>query len=155
MIYADTNFLLACHFQVPGRSDAVERFLRGNSLPVIVGELAELEAENRFARECGTPDGPQWQCFQARLDAGDWIREPVTWPSLRDKTRELLAGYAPRASLGTADVMHLAAAKLAGCTWFASFDTHSNARALALALRLKIFPDPTTEDRRKLACLRK
>lgn len=154
MIYADTNFLLACHFQVPGRSDLVERFLRRNSLPVIVGELAELEAENRFTREAGESAGPQWRCLQARLDAGIWIREPVAWPALRSKTRELFARYSARANLGTADVMHLAAAILAGCTLFASFDTNSHARALALALRLKVFPESTREDQARLTRLR-
>ena len=154
MIYADTNFLMACHFQVPGRSERVERFLRRNSQPVIVGELAELEAENRFACECGQADGPQWRCLQARLDAGGWMRDPVAWPVVREKTRELFARYSSRASLGTADVMHLAAAQLAGCTLFASFDTRSRARALALALRLKVFPEATVEDKAGLAILR-
>lgn len=154
MIYADTNFLLACHFQVPGRSDLVERFLRRNSLPVVVGELAELEAENRFTREAGEAGGPQWRSLQARLDSETWIREPIAWPALRNKTRELFARYSARANLGTADVMHLAAATLAGCTLFASFDTNSHARALALALRFKVFPELTQEDQVRLARLR-
>jgi hypothetical protein len=42
--------------------------------------------------------------------------------------------------------MHLAAAILAGCTLFASFDTNSHARALALALRLEVFPESNRED---------
>lgn len=155
MIYADTNFILACHFQVPGRTGQVERFVRRNTLPIVIGELAELEAENRFAREAGMPDGPQWRCLQARLDSGGWIRSPIHWPALLKGTRQILSRYAPSASLGTADVMHLAAARLAGCTMFASFDTRSHARALALALRLKVFPDPTEDDLARLAQLRK
>jgi hypothetical protein len=66
--------MLAFGFQVPGRLDWVERFLRRNSLPVIVGELAEQEAENRFVRESGEAAGPQWRRLQASRDARIWKR---------------------------------------------------------------------------------
>ncbi len=35
MIHADTNFLMACYFQVPGRSEAVGRFMLQYEQPVV------------------------------------------------------------------------------------------------------------------------
>jgi len=45
---------------------------------------------------------------------------------------------------GTLDTLHVALAQLAGCTWFLSFDTNSNARMLAASARLKVYPELTT-----------
>ena len=155
MIYADTNFLSATFFDEDERHPQVERFLRHNSRPVVVGELAELEAENIFARLTGHPDSPPWRDLQSCLEAGEWRREPVNWPAVRVQARELFHRYSHRASLGTLDLLHLAAARWAGCQGFASFDTGSSARALAAALRFEVFPELTARDRDLLTRLKR
>lgn len=155
MIYCDTNFLQAAFFDQTERTSLVERFLRRNSQPLLVGELAELEAENVFARMSKQSESLQWVRLQQRLDSGEWRREPANWTAVRTRARELFRRYSHRGTLGTFDIFHLAAAQLAGCRVFASFDTGSSARALAAALRLETFPDLTARDRELLALLRR
>lgn len=50
--------------------------------------------------------------------------------------------------------MILASALKAEATHFLSFDTHSNLRALAAVLKLKVFPELTAADKRRIAALR-
>lgn len=155
MIYADTNFLSVVEFHDPVCTGVCERFLRHNSRPVVVGELAELEAANVFARVSGHADSAEWRRLQARLDTGEWRREPADWLAIRGRARDLFRRYSHKASLGTLDVLHLAAAQLAGCAHFASFDTGSSARALAAALRLEVFPELSARDRELLTRLKR
>jgi predicted nucleic acid-binding protein len=67
---------------------------------------------------------------------------------------ELLDKYAHKAAIGAMDSLIVASALAAGCDWFYSFDTGSNARALAAVCRLKVFPDLNEEDRSRLAAMR-
>lgn len=155
MIYADTNFLSATFFDDEERHPQVERFLRRASRVVVVGELAELEAENVFARLTGRADSPAWRDLQSCLDTREWRREPLDWAGARDQARELFRRYSHRAPLGTLDLLHLAAARLAGCEGFASFDTGSAVRALASVLRFEVFPVLTARDRDLVAQLKR
>ena len=155
MIYADTNFIAAAFFEDAERHPVVARFLRKNDGLIAVGELAELEAENVFARLSGQPDGPAWRDLQACLDAGEWRREPVNWAGTRAEVRQIIRKYSHRTPLGTLELMHLAAARLAGCRGFASFDTGSAARALAAGLGFDVFPELNERDRQLLTRLKK
>ncbi len=141
MDYADTNFLVAAHFEVPGHTDVVERYLRRSTRPFVVGELAELECRSVFARKEHRADGEAWRALTARLDAGDWHREPVSWERVMAKARELIDRHSPRIQVGSLDTLHVAAALVAGCSTFLSFDVQSNARVLAASTRLKVWPE--------------
>jgi len=92
---------------------------------------------------------------ELRSDFGDSIVfHPLEWSLLEKMGAELLAKYAHKSEIGAMDSLIVASAVAAGCDWFYSFDTGSNARALAAACRLKVFPDLTQEDRTRLAALR-
>jgi predicted nucleic acid-binding protein len=92
---------------------------------------------------------------QLRSDFGDSIiLHPFEWSLLEKMGAELLDKYAHKSAIGAMDSLIVASALAAGCDWFYSFDTGSNARALAAVCRLKVFPDLTAEDRTRLAALR-
>jgi hypothetical protein len=66
----------------------------------------------------------------------------------------LIGRFSHKALLGSLDVMLAAHALDSGATHFLSFDTGSNLRALAAVLKLKVFPDLTADDKRRMALLR-
>jgi predicted nucleic acid-binding protein len=150
MDYADTNFLVAAYFQVPTLSESVERFLRRQRRPLVVGELAELECRGVFIRKEQQSGGDAWEDFQARLDRGEWRREPVAWERLTGRTKELQDKYVARLPIGSFDLLHVAAALVAGCSGFLSLDTRSNARVLAACARLKVWPELSAAEKSRL-----
>jgi predicted nucleic acid-binding protein len=77
----------------------------------------------------------------------------LDWSLLEKMGAGLLEKYAHKVAIGAMDSLIVASALAAECDWFYSFDTGSNARALAAACRLKVFPDLTAEDRTRLAAL--
>ncbi len=83
------------------------------------------------------------------------ILHSFPWDDLQTRASNLLAQYAHKAEIGVFDAMIVSAAKAAGAEWFLCFDTGSDARALAAVLRLRVFPDLTSEDKRRLALLRR
>ena len=62
------------------------------------------------------------------------------WEAAASQTIELIERFGAQLNAGTLDTMHVALARLSGCTWFLSFDTNSNARVLAVSARLRVFP---------------
>jgi hypothetical protein len=89
------------------------------------------------------------------LARGAWIRYAAPWTQAVEKTILLINPYGTRASFGTLDAMHVALAQISGCTWFASFDTRSNARVLAAVACLKVCPALKPEEKAILSKLRK
>lgn len=150
MHYADTNLIVATHLHVPEFSPVADRYLRRLGQPVVLGELAELEARGVFIRREGRSDGEGWQRLQSRLDRGEWRREPVAWERLAVKTRELQDKFSARLHVGSFDLLHVAAALSAGCSGFLSFDTNSNARVLAASARLKVWPELSPEEKARV-----
>lgn len=69
-------------------------------------------------------------------------------------SKELFRTYAPRSNVGTLDLLHVAAAKRFGCTWFLSFDSASGCRAVAHACGLRVYPELNSTDRAWLKRLR-
>jgi predicted nucleic acid-binding protein len=82
------------------------------------------------------------------------VFHPLDWSVMERMGAELLDKYAHKAAIGAMDSLIVASALAAGCDWFYSFDTGSNARALAAVCRLKVFPDLNEEDRSRLAAMR-
>ena len=87
MDYADTNFIVAVHFRT-AHTGLVEKFIRRQSLPVAVGELAELECRSVFARLSGRRQSEHWERLQQRFLGDDWVRQPVVWDEVAATTRE-------------------------------------------------------------------
>ena len=141
MNYLDANFIAALHFNVAGQTDLAARFVRKSSLPFLVSGLAELEARRAFVRRTGQSRSEPWEVFSEKLETGTWTRYPVAWERTATRALELIEQFGARFNAGTLDTLHVALAQLSGCTWFLSFDTHSNARVLAASARLKVFPD--------------
>lgn len=139
MDYADTNFVVGLHFR-SANSGLAEKFMRRHSLPVVVGELTELECRGVFARLTGKRDSEAWERLQARFDGERWLRQPVVWELVAAKAVALLDRFAPRLTVGSMDTMHVAAALAGDCTRFLSFDAASNARVLAVSARLAVWP---------------
>jgi len=147
MDYADTNFVVAVFFHNPARTPAVERRLRRQADPVVVGELAEFECRNVFARLERSAHGEAWRGFSERLDRGEWRRQPLSWPGVSVRAERLVDQFAARLSVGSLDVLHVAAALEAGCRCFLSFDSASHARVLAASARLAVWPELTPAER--------
>lgn len=76
----------------------------------------------------------------------------MQWDLQRQKTIELFDRYSHRQSLGTFDVALVASALLTGATTFLSFD--EQAKALAVAERLQVYPKLEASGKRMLARLR-
>ena len=140
MNYLDSNFAAALHFHIAGHTAIAEKYVRRTSRPFVFSELAELECRRAFVVRTGSPDSENWQRLQQLLSGSVWLREPVRWDRLSAKAAELIDRYGTKLQAGTLDTLHVAQALLSGCTWFLSFDSKSNARSLAAACRLKVFP---------------
>ena len=77
----------------------------------------------------------------------------MNWDLLRRECNALAAKYAWKAALGTFDAAIVASVKLAGATRFLSFDV--NARALASAEGIAVFPVLEPAERRLMAQLKR
>jgi predicted nucleic acid-binding protein len=148
MNYLDANFIAALHFNISGQTETAERYVRKTRLPFLISSLAELEARRAFIRRTGHSRSEPWQVFADKLNTGAWLRYPVAWDPAAHRTIELIERFGATLNAGTLDSMHVALAQLSGCTWFLSFDTNSNARVLAAAARLKVYPPLSPSEKR-------
>ena len=150
MNYLDSNFIAALHFNIVGQTAVAEKFVRKASLPFLVSSLADLECRRAFIFRAGHGKSENWLRFQDKLDAGAWLRFPVQWDRAAAKATDLIEKCGATLNCGTLDTLHVALAQLAGCTWFLSFDTNSNARVLAASARLKVYPELTPQEKAKV-----
>ena len=151
--FADTNWLVAAYF-LNDRTPTVQRFVARNDWPWHLSPPVLLECHAVFPRLAKAPDPVQLKALRANLGT-KLIQHSFPWEDLQSRASRLLAQYAHKAEIGAFDAMIIAAAKAAGATWFLCFDTGSNARALAAALKLRVFPELTPEDKHRLAALRR
>jgi predicted nucleic acid-binding protein len=150
MTFADTNWLVAMFFSVPGRSATVARFLRRHTSALGLSPIVLLEARNVFSRESGEAEPEEWR----ELEQSDhFYRDPMNWDLLRRDVFALAARYAHKAPLGALDLAVLASARLGGARQLLSFD--ETLKALAAAEGLEVFPDLQVEGRAVLANLRR
>ena len=134
------------------RRRIVESFLREHGGQLAVSHVVLLEARNLFSRVTGEELPLEWQTLEA--DFGGRLHVDATnWESLRRECESLFAKYAGKAALGTFDTAIVASAKLAGATRFLSFDV--NARALASAEEMDVFPALEPAERRLLGRLKR
>ena len=147
MNYLDANFAAALHFNIQGQTALAGKFVRKANLPFLLSALAELECRHAFILRAGHPNSENWVHLASKLDSGEWMRLPVEWDRAAEKCAELMDKFGAHLKAGTLDTLHVALALLSGCTWFLSFDTHSNARVLAACARLRVYPELSPEER--------
>ena len=152
IVFADTNWLVAAYF-LNDRTATVQRFTRRNDWPWHISPPVLLECQAVFPRLAKAPEPTQLKRLKTDV-GGKIIEHPFPWEDLQTRAKNLLAQYAHKSEIGAFDAMILSAAKAAGAEWFLCFDTGSNARALAAALKLRVFPELTDEDKERLAKLR-
>jgi predicted nucleic acid-binding protein len=151
--FADTNWLARYYLESGPLHEVCRRQMQRHEVPLHIAPPVLYEARTVFPRMTGQAN----PAVLARLksDFGDSIVfHPLEWSLLEKMGAELLEKYAHKSEIGAMDSLIVASAVAADCDWFYSFDTGSNARALAAACRLKVFPDLTADDRSRLAALR-
>jgi len=147
MNYLDANFAAALHFNIEGQTALAERFVRRAKLPFVFSALAELECRRAFILRAGHPNSENWIRLASKLDSSEWMHLPVEWEPATEKCVELMDKFGTHLKAGTLDTLHVALALLSGCTWFLSFDSHSNARILAVCAHLKVYPELSPQER--------
>ena len=147
MNYLDANFAAALHFQIRGQTELAQKFMRKNSLPFLLSELAALECRRAFLLRTGKANSENWARLESFVTGGTWRQERVDWSALVEKSKQLIDRFGTRLKAGTLDTLHVAHALHSGCTHFLSFDNDSNARVLAVSCRLRVFPGLTPEER--------
>ena len=151
--FADTNWVVATYF-VKARDErtaVVERFTRRHNQPLIVSHLVLLECANVFPWTAREKNAVEWQNLQSDLGR-KFLVDTMDWDILRQRTAQLCACYSHKAKLGTFDLALVASALLTGARTFLSFD--SQCRALAVAERLKVFPELSASEKELVAALR-
>jgi predicted nucleic acid-binding protein len=81
-----------------------------------------------------------WRGFEADLQAGKLVLEPVPWERLIEAAQTLALRHSRQTKPGTLDALHVASALHLGATHFISFDVRSRQRAFARAVGLKLVP---------------
>src|ERR1043166_2910079 len=150
--FADTNWLVAACF-VNDRTPTVQRFVRKNDWPWHISPPVLFECHAVFPRLARVADPAQLKLLKADV-GGKIILHSFPWDDLQARASNLIAQCAHNGEIGAFDAMIVAAAKTAGAQWFLCFDTGSNARALAAALKLRVFPELTEDDKERFALLR-
>lgn len=153
--FVDTNWLVAAYFPLldPSRSATTARFSEKWDAPWLISAAVHLECENVFRFIGGHALSPEWVDLQGDLGTAV-IQTEHSWETITSKAKELIQRFSPKAKIGTLDTVILASALMSEATHFLSFDTNSNARALAAVLKLKVFPELTAEDKRRMAIFR-
>lgn len=151
--FADTNWLTGVYFDQPERSPICQRRMEQHDLPLYVSRPVLLECAAVFPwLDRQRPVGAL-AALRADL-GGKVVLTGDSWDQLEIRSEQLLTRYARKAHLGTMDSLLVASALLSGCDWFYSFDSASNCRALAAICRLKLFPELSEEDKRRMVALR-
>jgi predicted nucleic acid-binding protein len=154
-LFADTNWLVAAYFDKAdaNRSAIVQRFGARTDSPWIISAVVLMECANTFPALAGEPNPEAWRELQRDIGRRVWLLD-AGWSAIAANADDLISRFSHRARLGTLDLMILASALKCGATHFLSFDTNSSARALAAVLKLKVVPELTELDRRRMQFFR-
>jgi predicted nucleic acid-binding protein len=151
--FADTNWLSFYYLRAGPLHEVCLGRMERHEVPLHISPPVLYEAKAVFPRITGKANPAALAKLMS--DFGDSvIFHPLDWELLEKAGAELLAKYAHKSEIGALDSLIVASAVVLGCDWFYSFDTGSNARALAAACKLKVFPDLTAEDKARMAELR-
>jgi|SRR6516164_2225495 len=144
MIYCDTSFLLALYVQRDFFNPQALKVAAKFTDPIpytLLGELELLNGVHRIlaARIVSRSERDTILRQISRDEAeGFFVRRPMNQAEHFAKARELSRRHTPTLSCRSLDILHVAAALLAGATGFASFD--SKQRVLADAAGLGSIP---------------
>jgi predicted nucleic acid-binding protein len=121
----------------------LERFLAEDGKVLSVSELARVEVLNVLLRlEKETAE------FLADLTEGTRFRlEPVDWRDAFQQAESLARRFSRTLKPGGHDLVLVAAAVVAGATWFLSFDASSRQRPLAASAGLRVWPPLDREEK--------
>jgi len=139
---ADSSLLvrLYCH---DSKTEAIERFLAEDGKVLSVSELARVEVLNVLLRH-----DERWERFLADLEEGTRCRlEPVDWRDAFQQAESLARRFSRTLKPGGHDLVLVAAAVVAGATWFLSFDVNSCQRPLAASAGLRVWPPLDREEK--------
>jgi predicted nucleic acid-binding protein len=139
--YADTSFLVSLYLGDSSFPDAVkEADALVAPLPVPVLLSYEYEHALRHAvalRKVRAGDMVVALANFQRDRAGFWIPCPLPLVMLFDRALALSRKLVPPASVGSFDLLHVAAAELLECPVFLSFDTKQRAFARAAGIDVR------------------
>ena len=154
-LFADTNWIVASYFVLDqeSRHAVSQRFHARHEFPLHLCPAVFLECESVFASITRKPNSAEWTHFQSDLGQ-KIVLEALDWNEMIENSRSILHRFSHRARLGTFDMVILSSAVSVAATHFLSFDSNSNLRALASVLKLKVFPELTAEDRRRIQLFR-
>ena len=140
--FADANWLFALYYETRA-SAQVRRWAAQGPSTLVVSQAVLAECRCNFWRA-----GDRIVALESDLRARRFIDCGYTFEDLVRGSKELFQHFAPRCNIGTLDLLHVHAAKRFGCRWFLSFDSASGCRAVAFALKLKVFPELENQDRK-------
>ncbi len=139
--FTDANWLFSLYYQTQDRP-SIEAWAAIGTSTLIVSVAVLAECRCNFWRA-----GDRLKMLEADLEARLYVDCGYTFEEMVSTAGDMFRCYAPRANVGTLDILHVAAARRFGCQWFLSFDSASGCRAVAHACGLKVFPELTSEDR--------
>lgn len=129
-------------------AEVLERFLAEDAKTIGVSELARLEVLNVLLRD---PELGAAAEFEQDLQEGIRLRlEPVDWQQAFQQAESLARRFSRSLKPGGHDLLLVAAAVVAGASWFLSFDRNSRQRSLAVAAGLRVWP-PLDKNEKGLA----
>ena len=154
-LFVDTNWLVAAYFikRDENRSAIVRKFAARWDFPWHVPAPALLECRNTFASLSSETEGAEWKALQKDVGSKLLLFE-MGWASIANAADQLVSRFSCKGRIGTLDLMILASALKGEATHLLSFDTNSNLRAVAAILKLKVYPELSAEDKRRMRLFR-
>lgn len=141
MIYADTSVMLSLHLGDAHGARAVALFSGGEPFAWTPWQKVEFGNALRALIARGKLESIDLARIQGNvrlsLTAGDM--RPLALPSddLWSEAERLSIVHTSNIGVRTLDLLHVAAARVVGCTDFATFDSRQHALAAAAGLRLR------------------
>lgn len=140
MTFADTSFLVKLYLREED-SEYAEALVRAGIPPLMISELAVLELRNALHFACArgaitrTESAASWAGFERHRQAGVVRTFCPPSPIWLARAQELADRCSPDLLTRSLDLMHLAAADLAGAETFLTFDRRQEAAATRLGWR--------------------
>lgn len=140
--YADSSFLISLVVE-DDNTEAAKRYMARNHVPLHYNPFHRLEVRNglRVRVKRGNIDtvrrAQAFRQIDNDLAAGFLVHVPLPWTDALRKAEQLSEDHAEAIGTRAADILHVAAAKLAGARRFLSFDKRQRELAGAAGLYVK------------------
>jgi predicted nucleic acid-binding protein len=146
---ADSSFVVRLYDPLADATEAesMRRYLADDRKVLTLSELCRIEVLNVLLRK--PPTGAA-EAFETDLEEGVRLRlEPLHWREAFQRAESLARRFSYTLKPGGHDLVLVAAAVIAGASWFLSFDRNSCQRPLAGAAGLRVWP-PLDKDEKGL-----